>query len=37
VDRQTVALKVLAHFTPGRKVLDVVAPEELANVVNQVS
>jgi phosphoglycerate dehydrogenase-like enzyme len=27
VDRETVALKVLAHFTPGQKVLDFVAPE----------
>jgi phosphoglycerate dehydrogenase-like enzyme len=27
VDRETVALKVLAHFTPGRRVLDFVAAE----------
>jgi phosphoglycerate dehydrogenase-like enzyme len=27
VDRETVALKVLAHFTPGQKVLDFVAAE----------
>jgi phosphoglycerate dehydrogenase-like enzyme len=26
VDRQTVAVKVLAHFTPGEKVLDFLAP-----------
>jgi hypothetical protein len=28
VDRETVAVRVLAHFTPGAKVLEFVAPDD---------